>query len=51
VREFWNGGRNDEQHDPANLERGHQQATVLQLPAEPKIVIESEGQQRVAYAG
>jgi len=28
-----------------------QQATVLQLPAEPKIVIESEAQQRVAYAG
>jgi hypothetical protein len=28
-----------------------QQATVLQLPAEPKIVIESEAQQGVAYAG
>ena len=28
-----------------------QQATVLQLPAEPKTVTESEVQQRVAYAG
>jgi hypothetical protein len=28
-----------------------QQATVLQLPAEPKTVIESEAQQRVAYVG
>jgi hypothetical protein len=28
-----------------------QQATVLQLPAEPKTVTESEAQQRVAYAG
>jgi hypothetical protein len=28
-----------------------QQATVLQLPAEPKTVMESEAQQRAAYAG
>ena len=28
-----------------------QQATVLQLPAEPKTVIESEAQQRVAHVG
>jgi hypothetical protein len=28
-----------------------QQATVLQLPAEPKTDIESEAQQRAAYAG
>ncbi len=28
-----------------------QQATVLQLPAEPKTAIESEAQQRVAYVG
>ncbi len=28
-----------------------QQATVLQLPAEPKTFIESEAQQRVAYVG
>jgi hypothetical protein len=29
---------------------GGQQATVLQLPAEPKTAAESEAQQRVAYA-
>jgi hypothetical protein len=29
----------------------NQQATVLQLPAEPKTVIESEAQQRVAHVG
>jgi len=28
-----------------------QQATVLQLPAEPKTVIESEAQRRVAHVG
>jgi hypothetical protein len=28
-----------------------QQATVLQLPAEPKTAAETEGQQRAAYAG
>jgi hypothetical protein len=28
-----------------------QQATVLQLPAEPKTVVESEGQRRAAYVG
>jgi hypothetical protein len=28
-----------------------QQATVLQLPAEPKTVVESEAQQRAAYVG
>ena len=28
-----------------------QQATVLQLPAEPKTVVESETQRRAAYAG
>jgi hypothetical protein len=28
-----------------------QQATVLQLPAEPKTVVETEAQQRAAYAG
>jgi hypothetical protein len=28
-----------------------QQATVLQLPAEPTIVVESEAQRRVAYVG
>jgi hypothetical protein len=28
-----------------------QQATVLQLPAEPKTVMESEAQQRAAYVG
>jgi hypothetical protein len=28
-----------------------QQATVLQLPAEPKTVVESEAQRRVAYVG
>ena len=28
-----------------------QQATVLQLPAEPKTVVESEAQRRVAYIG
>jgi hypothetical protein len=28
-----------------------QQATVLQLPAEPKTVAETEAQQRAAYAG
>ena len=28
-----------------------QQVTVLQLPAEPKTVIESEAQQRVAHVG
>jgi hypothetical protein len=28
-----------------------QEATVLQLPAEPKTITESEAQQRVAYAG
>jgi hypothetical protein len=28
-----------------------QQATVLQLPAEPKTVMESETQQRVAHVG
>jgi hypothetical protein len=28
-----------------------QQATVLQLPAEPKTVVEAEAQQRAAYAG
>jgi hypothetical protein len=28
-----------------------QEATVLQLPAEPKTVTESEEQRRVAYAG
>jgi hypothetical protein len=28
-----------------------QQATVLQLPAEPKIAIESEVERRAAYAG
>lgn len=32
------------------LEEG-QQATVLQLPAEPKTVVEAEAQQRAAYAG
>ncbi len=30
---------------------GGQQATVLQLPAEPKTVIESEAQKRVAHVG
>jgi hypothetical protein len=33
------------------LLREGQKATVLQLPAEPKTVVESEAQQRVAYAG
>jgi hypothetical protein len=28
-----------------------QQATVLQLPAEPKTIVETEAQQRAAYAG
>jgi hypothetical protein len=28
-----------------------QQATVLQLPAEPKTVVESEAQRRAAYVG
>jgi hypothetical protein len=28
-----------------------QQATVLQLPAEPKTVVESEAQRRVVYVG
>ena len=28
-----------------------QQATVLELPAEPKTVVETEAQQRAAYAG
>jgi hypothetical protein len=28
-----------------------QQATVLQLPAEPKTVVESEAQRRAAYIG
>jgi hypothetical protein len=32
------------------LEEG-QQATVLQLPAEPKIAVEGEAQQQAAYAG
>src|SRR6516164_4505887 len=32
------------------LEEG-QQATVLQLPAEPKTAVEAEAQQRAAYAG
>lgn len=32
------------------LEEG-QEATVLQLPAEPKTVVEAEAQQRAAYAG
>jgi hypothetical protein len=32
------------------LEEG-QQATVLQLPAEPKTTVEAEAQQRAAYAG
>ncbi|MGB8632598.1 MAG: hypothetical protein WCD69_25025 [Xanthobacteraceae bacterium] len=32
------------------LEEG-QQAVVLQLPAEPKTVVEAEAQQRAAYAG
>ena len=31
--------------------REGQQATVLQLPAEPKTVVESEAQQRAAYVG
>ena len=31
--------------------REGQQATVLQLPAEPKTVVESEAQRRAAYAG
>jgi hypothetical protein len=31
--------------------REGQQATVLQLPAEPKTVIESAAQQRAAYVG
>jgi len=31
--------------------REGQQATVLQLPAEPKTVVESEGQRRAAYVG
>jgi hypothetical protein len=30
---------------------GGQQATVLQLPAEPKTVVETEAQRRAAYAG
>ena len=33
------------------LLREGQQATVLQLPAEPKTVFESEAQQRVAHVG
>jgi hypothetical protein len=28
-----------------------QQATVLQLPAEPKTVVENEARQRAAFAG
>jgi hypothetical protein len=28
-----------------------QQATVLQLPAEPKTIVESEAQRRAAYVG
>jgi len=28
-----------------------QQATVLQLPAEPKTPVEAQAQQRAAYAG
>ena len=31
--------------------REGQQATVLQLPAEPKTVVEFEAQQRAAYVG
>jgi len=31
--------------------REGQQATVLQLPAEPKTAVESEAQRRAAYAG
>jgi len=31
--------------------REGQEATVLQLPAEPRSIIESEAQRRVAYAG
>jgi hypothetical protein len=31
--------------------REGQQATVLQLPAEPKTVIETKAQQRAAYIG
>ena len=35
---------------PTSLSEG-QQATVLQLPAEPKTVIETKAQQRAAYIG
>ena len=31
--------------------REGQQATVLQLPAEPKTIVESEAQRRAAYVG
>ena len=44
-------GISDGQIVPLSFLCEGQQATVLQLPAEPKTVAETEAQQRAAYAG